>query len=78
MNDSGVDRCMQVSLNYLILRRAPELDILINKVRVVIHENIILLAELKNAQEAALLEAYLQPSKGVVYICPITKHLKHF
>ena len=39
INDSGVDRCMQVSLNYLISRRASKLDIPINKVKVVIHEN---------------------------------------
>ena len=78
INDSGVDRCMQVSLNCLISRRASELDILINKVRVVIHEDTLLLTELKNAQEAALPEAYLQPRKGVAYICPITRNLKHF
>ncbi|KAL8134742.1 hypothetical protein AgCh_009673 [Apium graveolens] len=53
---------MQVSLNYLISRRASELDILINKVRVVIHEDTLLLAELKNAQVATFPEAYLQPS----------------
>ncbi|KAL8120869.1 hypothetical protein AgCh_017879 [Apium graveolens] len=69
---------MQVSLNYLISRRASELDIIINKVRVVIHEDTLLLTKLKNAQVTAFPEAYLQPSKGVAYICPTIKHFKHF
>ncbi|KAL8134855.1 hypothetical protein AgCh_009746 [Apium graveolens] len=78
INDFGVDRCMQVSLNYLISRRASKLEILINKVRIVIHENTQLLVELKNAQVPAFPEAYLQPNKGIAYICPTTKHFKHF
>ncbi|KAL8104331.1 hypothetical protein AgCh_028515 [Apium graveolens] len=77
-NDSRKDRCMQMSLNYLVSRRAYELDILINKVRVVTHEDTLLLAELKNAHVATFPEAYLQPSKGITYICPNTKHFKHF
>ncbi|KAL8109073.1 hypothetical protein AgCh_025243 [Apium graveolens] len=71
-------RCIHVSLNYLITRRASELDILINKVNRVIHEDTLLLNELKKAQVAAFPEAYLQPSKGVVYIRPTTKYCKHF
>ncbi|KAL8109457.1 hypothetical protein AgCh_025523 [Apium graveolens] len=66
INDSGIYRCMQVSLNYLVSRRASELDIMINKVKVVTHEDTMLLTELKNAQVAAFPEAYLQPSKECV------------
>ncbi|KAL8103803.1 hypothetical protein AgCh_028126 [Apium graveolens] len=65
INYFGVDRCIQVSLNYLITRRASELDILINKVNKVIYEDTLLLNELKKAQVAIFPEAYLQPSKGV-------------
>ena len=78
LNDCGVDRCMQVSLNYLISMRASELDIMINKVKVVINEDKMLLAEFKKTQEAAFHEAYFQPSKGVAYICPSSKQLKYF
>ncbi|KAL8125992.1 hypothetical protein AgCh_013329 [Apium graveolens] len=78
LNDSGVDRCVQVNINYLISRRASEVDILIKKVRIITNEEKILLAELKKAQEAAFPEAYLHPSKGVHYICSTTKQLKHF
>ncbi|KAL8091618.1 hypothetical protein AgCh_034031 [Apium graveolens] len=78
LNDSGVDRCMQVNFNYLISRRASEIDILINKVRIINNEEKMLLAELKKAQEAAFPEAYLHPSKWVHYICSTTKQLKHF
>ncbi|KAL8145226.1 hypothetical protein AgCh_003428 [Apium graveolens] len=78
LNDSGVDRCMKVNLNYLISRRASEIDILINKVRIINNEEKMLLAELKKAQEAAFPEAYLHPSKEVHYICSTTKQLKHF
>ncbi|KAL8155036.1 hypothetical protein AgCh_000424 [Apium graveolens] len=67
INDSGIDKCMQVSINYLISRRASELDIMINKVKVVTHEDTMLLTELKNAQVAAFPEAYLQPSKDEYY-----------
>ncbi|KAL8120312.1 hypothetical protein AgCh_017470 [Apium graveolens] len=69
---------MQVNINYLISRRASEVDILINKVRIIIDEEKMLLAELKKAHEAAFPEAYLHPSKGVHYICSTTKQLKHF
>ncbi|KAL8118491.1 hypothetical protein AgCh_016133 [Apium graveolens] len=78
LNDSGVDRCMQVNFNYLISRRASEIDILINKVRIINNEEKMLLAELKKAQEAAFPEAYLHPNKGVHYIYSTTKQLKHF
>ncbi|KAL8089690.1 hypothetical protein AgCh_039246 [Apium graveolens] len=78
INDSGIDRYMQVSLNYLVSRRASELDIQINKVRIVTHEETLLLTELKNTEVVAFPEAYLQPRKGITYICPNTKHFKHF
>ncbi|KAL8126091.1 hypothetical protein AgCh_013393 [Apium graveolens] len=63
-NDSGTDRCMQVSLNCLISRRASELDIFISKVRFITSEDTMLLTTLRDAQVAAFPEAYLQPSKG--------------
>ncbi|KAL8126211.1 hypothetical protein AgCh_013485 [Apium graveolens] len=44
-------------------RRASELDIFINKVKVMIHEDTLMLTELRNAQVDAFPEAYLQPSK---------------
>ncbi|KAL8113922.1 hypothetical protein AgCh_020999 [Apium graveolens] len=78
VNDSGTDRCMQVSLNYLVSRRASELDIFINKVKFVTREDTMLLTKLRNAQVGAFPEAYLQPSKGITYICPTTKQFKHF
>ncbi|KAL8156533.1 hypothetical protein AgCh_001577 [Apium graveolens] len=65
INDSGVDMYIEVSLNYLITRRALELDILINKFNRVIQEDTLLLTELKKAQVSAFPEAYLQPSKEV-------------
>ncbi|KAL8092109.1 hypothetical protein AgCh_034411 [Apium graveolens] len=77
-NDSRTDRCMQVSLNYLVSRRASELDIFISKVKFITHEDTLLLTELRNAQMAAFPEAYLHPSKGITYICPNTNYFKHF
>ncbi|KAL8093621.1 hypothetical protein AgCh_035489 [Apium graveolens] len=62
-NDSGTDRCMQVSLNYLVSRRASELDIFIIKVKVITREDTMLLTELRDAQVAAFPKAYLQPRK---------------
>ncbi|KAL8121476.1 hypothetical protein AgCh_018269 [Apium graveolens] len=44
----------------------------------VIDRYTLLLTELKNAQVAAFPEIYLQPSKGMSYICPNTKHFNHF
>ncbi|KAL8120032.1 hypothetical protein AgCh_017240 [Apium graveolens] len=69
---------MQVSLNYLVSRRESELDIFINKVKCITHEDTLLLTELRDAQVAAFPEAYLQPSKGITYICPNIKQFKHF
>ncbi|KAL8116264.1 hypothetical protein AgCh_022680 [Apium graveolens] len=55
-NDSGTNRCMQVSLNYLLSRWASELDIFINKVKVITREDTMLLTELRDAQVAAFPE----------------------
>ncbi|KAL8105191.1 hypothetical protein AgCh_029112 [Apium graveolens] len=54
---------MQVSLNYLVSRRASEFNIFISKVKVITHKDTVLLTELRDAQVAAFPEAYLQPSK---------------
>ncbi|KAL1824142.1 hypothetical protein ACET3Z_010920 [Daucus carota] len=78
LNDAGVDRCMQVNIGYLTSRRASKVDVLINKVKIIANEEKMLLAELKKAQEAAFPEAYLQPSKGVMYVCSTSNNLKHF
>ncbi|KAL8120267.1 hypothetical protein AgCh_017429 [Apium graveolens] len=50
-NDSGTDRCMQMSLNCLVSRRASELDIFISKVRIITREDTILLTALRDAQK---------------------------
>ena len=72
VNDSGTDRCMQVSLNCLVSRRASELDIFTSKVRAITREDTKLLTALKDAHVVAFPEAYLQPNKGIAYICPST------
>ncbi|KAL8155879.1 hypothetical protein AgCh_001072 [Apium graveolens] len=77
-NDLGTYRCMQVSLNFLISRRASELDIFISKARAITREDTKLLTALKDAHVAAFPEAYLQPSKGITYICPTTKQFGFF
>ncbi|KAL8088995.1 hypothetical protein AgCh_038667 [Apium graveolens] len=78
VNDSGTDRCMQVSLTCLVSRRASELDIFICKVRTITREYTMLLTILRNDQVAAFPEAYLQPSKGITYICPTTRQFRYF
>ncbi|KAL8126476.1 hypothetical protein AgCh_013675 [Apium graveolens] len=49
INDGGVDRCLHVTLPYLQTLRASELDVMIDKVNLVIQEDTQLLQELKKA-----------------------------
>ncbi|KAL8145560.1 hypothetical protein AgCh_003645 [Apium graveolens] len=77
INNCGVDRCLQVTLEYLQTLRASELDIMIDEVHQVIPEDTQLLHEFKKAQVAVFSEACLSPQKGIVYVCPSTKQAKH-
>ncbi|KAL8105091.1 hypothetical protein AgCh_029037 [Apium graveolens] len=77
INDGGVDRCIQVTLINLQTLRASELDVMIDRVNQVIQEDTQLLQELKKAQREAFPEAYLYPKQGVVYICTMTKQVRH-
>ncbi|KAL8120922.1 hypothetical protein AgCh_017919 [Apium graveolens] len=77
INDGGVDRCLQVTLPYLQMLRASELDVMIDRVNPIIQEDTQLLQELKKAYIAAFLEAYLYPHKGVVYVYLTTSQARH-